>query len=48
MAEQSDLPESRGLRVENKMFYFDVGENRRGVFMRISEVNAAAGGFFEK
>ncbi|XP_050408635.1 transcriptional activator protein Pur-beta isoform X2 [Patella vulgata] len=35
---QSDLPESRSMRVENKMFYFDVGSNRRGVYMRISEV----------
>jgi hypothetical protein len=32
------LPEAQALRVENKMFYFDVGQNRRGVFMRISEV----------
>jgi len=32
------LPEPQSLRVENKMFYFDVGQNRRGVFMRISEV----------
>ena len=28
------------MRVENKMFYFDVGQNRRGVFMRISEVSS--------
>ena len=32
------LPEGRHLRVENKSFYFDVGQNNRGVFMRISEV----------
>lgn len=32
------LPDPQSLRVENKMFYFDVGQNRRGVFMRISEV----------
>ena len=37
---QSELPESRSMRVENKMFYFDAGQNRRGVFMRISEVRA--------
>ena len=36
---QSELPEPRSMRVENKMFYFDVGQNRRGVFMRISEVS---------
>ena len=30
------------MRVENKMFYFDVGQNRRGVFMRISEVSSCA------
>lgn len=34
------LPEPQHLRVENKIFYFDVGQNRRGVFMRISEVLA--------
>ena len=27
------------MRVEDKMFYFDIGQNRRGVFMRLSEVN---------
>jgi len=32
------LPEPQSMRVENKMFYFDVGQNRRGIFMRISEV----------
>jgi len=33
-----DLPEPQSLRVENKVFYFDIGHNRRGTFMRISEV----------
>jgi hypothetical protein len=33
------LPEGRHLRVENKNFYFDIGQNNRGVFMRISEVS---------
>jgi hypothetical protein len=37
---QDDLPEPQSLRVENKMFYFDIGHNRRGTFMRISEVRA--------
>jgi hypothetical protein len=37
---QDDLPEPQSLRVENKMFYFDVGHNRRGTFMRISEVRS--------
>ena len=37
---QGELPEARSMRVENKMFYFDVGSNRRGVFMRISEVSS--------
>lgn len=32
------LPEPQSLRVDNKMFYFDVAQNRRGTFMRISEV----------
>ena len=26
------------MKIEDKMFYFDVDLNRRGVFMRISEV----------
>ena len=34
------LPEGRHVRVENKNFYFDVGQNNRGVFMRISEVTS--------
>ncbi|CAG5116339.1 unnamed protein product [Candidula unifasciata] len=34
----SELPESKFMRVENKMFYFDVGSNRRGVYLRVSEV----------
>jgi hypothetical protein len=34
------LPEAKSLRVENKMFYFDVGQNQRGVYMRVSEVRA--------
>ncbi|KAK3102909.1 hypothetical protein FSP39_014875 [Pinctada imbricata] len=37
---QSELPESKYMRVENKVFYFDVGSNRRGVYLRISEVRA--------
>ena len=39
---QGELPEPRSMRVENKMFYFDVGQNRRGVFMRVSEVGAVS------
>ena len=27
------------MRVDNKMFYFDIGQNRRGTFMRVSEVS---------
>lgn len=26
------------MRVENKTFYFDIGQNTRGIYMRISEV----------
>lgn len=37
---QGQLPESRQIRSENKMFYFDVGQNNRGVFLRISEVRS--------
>ena len=38
---QNDLPESKSMRVENKMFYFDVGSNRRGVYLRVSEVSVS-------
>lgn len=34
-----DLPEGRHVHVDNKNFYFDVGQNNRGVYMRISEVS---------
>lgn len=36
---EEPVAEAKSLRVENKMFYFDVGNNRRGTYMRISEVN---------
>ncbi|CAF0777461.1 unnamed protein product [Didymodactylos carnosus] len=36
--EPAELPESKYLRAGNKNFYFDVGSNNRGVFLRISEV----------
>lgn len=36
---QGELPEGRHLRVDNKIFYFDIGHNQRGVFMRVSEVS---------
>lgn len=32
------MPESRSIRVENKTFFFDVGQNNRGVYLKISEV----------
>jgi len=35
---KGDLPEGKLCRVENKNFYFDVDQNSRGVYMRISEV----------
>lgn len=35
-----DLPESKVMLVGNKTFYFDVGSNRFGVYLRISEVRA--------
>lgn len=35
---KDDLPEARSLRTDSKMFYFDVGRNTRGTYMRISEV----------
>jgi hypothetical protein len=36
---RGELPEGKHLRVDNKIFYFDIGQNNRGVFMRVSEVN---------
>lgn len=27
------------MKVDNKNFYFDIGQNNRGVYMRISEVS---------
>ncbi|KAI2811280.1 hypothetical protein BLOT_002454 [Blomia tropicalis] len=35
------LPDSTNFRVENKKFYFDIGQNKIGVFMRISEVKSS-------
>ncbi|XP_038053324.1 transcriptional activator protein Pur-beta-like [Patiria miniata] len=35
---QPELPDNRFIRVENKNFYFDIGNNYRGIFMRVSEV----------
>ncbi|XP_030625035.1 purine-rich element-binding protein gamma [Chanos chanos] len=36
--EAPELPEAASFRVDNKRFYFDVGSNRYGVFLKISEV----------
>ncbi|XP_031834121.1 purine-rich binding protein-alpha isoform X3 [Nomia melanderi] len=33
-----DLPDGRYMRVDSKNFYFDIGQNNRGIYMRISEV----------
>jgi len=33
-----ELPEERHLKVEKKNFYFDIGYNKHGIFMRISEL----------
>ena len=38
---QPELPENRFIRVENKNFYFDIGNNYRGIFMRVSEVQVS-------
>lgn len=37
---KGDLPEGRYMRVDSKNFYFDIGQNNRGIYMRISEVRA--------
>ncbi|MBN3286401.1 PURG protein, partial [Polyodon spathula] len=36
--EVPDLPEGVSFRVDNKRFYFDLGSNRYGIFLKISEV----------
>ena len=36
--DELNLPEPKEVRVELKRFYFDVGNNNRGVFLRLSEV----------
>ena len=38
LLELTELPASKNLRVGNKNFYFDLGSNNRGVYLRISEV----------
>ena len=38
---KGDLPEGKNLRLGNKIFYFDVGQNDLGIYMRISEVSLA-------
>ncbi|KHN84991.1 Transcriptional activator protein Pur-alpha [Toxocara canis] len=39
-----ELPEPKQVRAENnKLFYFDVGHNERGTFVRISEVKQISG-----
>lgn len=35
-----DLPEAKVMFAGNKTFYFDVGTNRYGVFLRISELRS--------
>lgn len=39
---KGELPEGRHLRVDNKNFYFDIGQNNRGIYMRMSEVSVRA------
>uniref|UniRef100_A0A3Q2NQI1 Purine rich element binding protein G n=1 Tax=Fundulus heteroclitus TaxID=8078 RepID=A0A3Q2NQI1_FUNHE len=37
--ENPELPEAASFRVDNKRFYFDVGSNRYGVFLKITPVS---------
>ncbi|XP_031630893.1 transcriptional activator protein Pur-beta isoform X2 [Contarinia nasturtii] len=37
---KGELPEGRHMKVQNKNFYFDIGQNNRGIYMRISEVKS--------
>uniref|UniRef100_G3N8E0 Purine rich element binding protein B n=1 Tax=Gasterosteus aculeatus TaxID=69293 RepID=G3N8E0_GASAC len=36
--ERSELPEGTSIMVDSKRFFFDVGSNKYGVFLRVSEV----------
>ena len=38
-----NLPNSREVRAGGKKFYFDVSQNHRGVFLKLSEVGDVAG-----
>jgi len=37
---KDELPEERHLKVDKKNFYFDICQNNRGIYMRISEVKS--------
>jgi len=37
---KGELPEGRHIRIDNKKFYFDIGQNNLGVYMRVSEVKS--------
>jgi hypothetical protein len=37
---KGELPEGRHMRIDNKKFYFDIGQNNLGIYMRISEVKS--------
>lgn len=39
---KGELPEGRHMKVQNKNFYFDIGQNNRGIYMRISEVSVVS------
>ena len=39
-ADALSLSESKALKADNKSFYFDLGSNTRGTFLKISEVRA--------
>lgn len=36
---RGELPEGKHIRIDNKKFYFDVGQNNMGIYMRVSEVS---------
>ncbi|XP_053618865.1 transcriptional activator protein Pur-alpha isoform X3 [Plodia interpunctella] len=42
---KGELPEGRHLRVDNKNFYFDIGQNNRGIYMKVSEVSTVKSNF---
>lgn len=40
MAHDKELPAGTDFRVDSKKFFFDIRQNKNGVYMRVSEVSS--------